>query len=59
MMMPRVLMCPAICMAQEQNAYLLFTIKVVLMLMLFTCLLVMMVRQRITIQVLKEIRDKK
>ncbi len=55
-------MCPAMpvmCLAQEQNAYLLFTIKIILMLMLFTCLLVMMVRQRIMIKVLKEIRDKK
>ncbi len=41
------------------NLYLLFTLKIVLLLMLFTCLLVMMVRMREMIKILREIRDKK
>lgn len=42
-----------------QNLYLLFTIKIIFVLMLFTCLLVIMVREREIIKVLREIRDKK
>ena len=38
---------------------LLFLTKIILVLMLFTCLLLMLVRQREMIKVLKEIRDKK
>ncbi len=41
-----------------ENLYLLFTIKIVYVLMLFSCLLIMLVRQRETIKVLREIRDK-
>ncbi len=52
-------MCPGMYLSQQQNLYLLFTIKIIFVLMLFTCLLIIMVRQRETIKVLKEIRDKK
>jgi len=41
------------------NVLLLFTMKIILVLMLFTCLLVIMVREREIIKILKEIRDKK
>jgi len=41
------------------NILLLFTMKVVLVLMFFACLLVIMVRERAILKVLKEIRDKK
>lgn len=42
-----------------RGVYLLFAIKIIFILMLFSCLLVMLVRQRVMIQILKEIRDKK
>ncbi len=41
------------------GVYLLFAIKIIFILMLFSCLLVMLVRQRVMIQILREIRDKK
>ncbi len=52
-------MCTGMHASMYQNLYLLFTIKIIFVLMLFTCLLVMLVRQREMIKVLKEIRDKK
>jgi len=52
-------MCAGMYPAMQQNVYLLFTIKIIFVLMLFTCLLVMLVRQREMIKVLREIRDKK
>ncbi|MBI5873798.1 MAG: hypothetical protein HZB36_06615 [Candidatus Omnitrophica bacterium] len=52
-------MCPGMHFSMQQNLYLLFTIKIIFVLMLFTCLLVMLVRQRVMIKILKEIRDKK
>lgn len=42
-----------------QNMYLLFTVKIIFVLMLFTCLLVIMVREREILKTLREIRDKK
>ena len=52
--------CNMMMMGQQYSSiYLLFTIKIIFVLMLFTCLLVMLVRQRVMINILKEIRDKK
>ncbi len=46
-------------MTSFSNLLLLFTIKIIFLLMLFACLLVMLIREREIIKVLKEIRDKK
>lgn len=41
------------------NMLLIFTIKIIFLLMGFACLLVMLVRMREMIKILKEIRDKR
>ena len=52
-------MCVEMIMTSYSNHLLLFTMKIVMLLMLFACLLVMLVRQREIIKILREIRDKK
>ena len=52
-------MCVEMIMTSYSNYLLLFTMKIVMVLMLFACLLVMLVRQRAIIKILREIRDKK
>ncbi len=52
-------MCYELMMTSFSNLLLLFTIKIIFLLMLFACLLVMLIREREIIKVLKEIRDKK
>lgn len=51
--------CSGMLVQSYSNLMLLFTVKIILVLMLFACLLVIMVRERVIIKVLKEIRDKK
>ncbi|MFH0940422.1 MAG: hypothetical protein V1840_01015 [Candidatus Omnitrophota bacterium] len=53
------MMCEKMIGEYYSSSYLLFTIQIIFVLMLFTCLLVSLVRQRVIIKILKEIRDKK
>lgn len=52
-------MCASAMMYEMSSAYMLFTIKIFLLVLLFASLLVMLGRQREMINVLKQIRDKK
>lgn len=53
------MMCQHMMVTSYSSFLLLFTLKIVLVLMFFACLLVMMVREREIIKILREIRDKK
>ena len=52
-------MCVEMIMTSYSNYLLLFAMKIVMVLMLFACVLVMLVREREIIKILREIRDKK
>jgi|GEM_PF-6236037 len=51
-------MCTQMLVTTYMNESLLFTLRLVLILMLFACLLVIMVRMRTIIYLLKDIRDR-
>jgi hypothetical protein len=52
-------MCTQMLVTTYMNESLLFSLRLVLILMLFACLLVIMIRMRTIICLLKEVRDKK